>query len=141
MSYRILTLLLALQSLLNASVHSAPNDLALPSGLGQIKPYLDLAGDAILAKIEKQKSWNSLTEPIPLQPQEAAKAAEKWLQSQSPRPYLYQITGIHLLPCVGQYTGRWFYVVQFSGIPYHHQSNDRSAIVLFDGTIIEPKLR
>jgi hypothetical protein len=135
----LVLLLLALLPIPLATGQAIIPELVIPQGLGHIRPYVDLADGTNVKQLEKQKSWNPMTETIPLQPYEAQKAAEKWLVEQADKPYAYRISDIQLHQCAEPLKDRWFYVVQFSGIQYH-QSISRSVLVLFDRTVIVPKL-
>jgi hypothetical protein len=66
--------------------------------MGHIRPYLDLAGDAMAARVKQEilKSAYRIHSPSTTRP---LKAAEIWLLDHSDMPYIHWINNIQLYPC------------------------------------------
>jgi hypothetical protein len=108
--------------------------------LGQSKPPKAHSYETTTDRIKAQPKWDPLSQPNPLQPQDAAQIATKWMRSQPNGDAAFSVLSYKLQRCPSPFQEHWFYMIDFA-FEQHRQTPTRVAIILLDGTVVEPKLR
>lgn len=94
------------------------------------------------ARADKLPKWDPAQPTIPLQIHEAVAKAQAWIKKQNPKIESFVPNRIDLgRVSYGRFYGLWYYTVGFDGVVGGQRmySWGLQAVVLMDGSIVEPK--
>ncbi len=94
------------------------------------------------ARVEKLPKWDPTQPTLPLSVKDAVAKAQIWMKKQNPKFDLFAPRSIELRRVSMRGTGLWYYTIAFDGVVGTEQmfSWSLQAVVLMDGTVVEPKL-
>ena len=124
-----------------------PNEIIIHgSGDGENMYQWAVSADRLLA----QPQWTPSSDTLPLPVNKAIEIAEGWLKTKAPEIKSFavssiEIAGPYLQPSLSQ--DRWYYKISFLPIIGGQRMKQMlgaamfTAVVLFDGTIVEPRIQ
>jgi hypothetical protein len=137
-THRIVFLLvMAVASLFAHGYNQGDVSLHKSQGDGKSFDYFIPQGRA-----EKLPKWEPTQPTIPLSIKDAVARAQVWMKKQNPKIDSFAPRSIELKRVSARGVGLWYYTIAFDGVVGTEQmfSWSLQAVVLMDGSIVEPKL-